>query len=169
MSRLAFFIITLLTLFSNCTEKPVTKNNSPSFKSFVISYSNGWAKGFSIFIDSSKIYFSPQQRDTTYYGILPDSIFKMVDTISLKIQSNKNIKSKVKSCVDCSVLAMMIITKNDTIRIKPNEDFDKLFYPLINNLQKFIDSSKHQYIHAFIRLETESIVSPPPPKFITPD
>ena len=167
MPRLAFFIITLSTFFSNCTEEAVTKNTTPNFTSFEISYSNGWTKGFSIFIDSNKIFFSPHQWDTVYYGTLPDTISNMIDTAFLKILNDKSIKSKNEKCADCSILAIKIIANNDTLRIIQTNDLEKFFYPLINNLQKFIDSSKHQYIHAFIRLETESIVSPPPPKLVS--
>jgi hypothetical protein len=41
---------------------------------------------------------------------------------------------------------------------------DNIFYPLIRALQNFIDSSKHQTIHAVVWLDTKSILIPPPPK-----
>ena len=164
MIRLRLLIIFLTIAFYSCSDKTPTTNRTSTFKSFEISYTNGWTKGFSLFVDTSKIYFSPQRWDTTYYGILPDTIFKMLDTTFLKIQADKNIKSKDEGCVDCSVLAIKIVANGDTTRIQQTGNLDNLFYPLIKTLQHFIDSNKHQKIKAVVWLDTKSIVTPPPPK-----
>jgi hypothetical protein len=163
MTRIVCTIF-LATLIYGCSDKTAIVKNSPTFKSFEISYTNGWTRGFSFIVDTNKIYFSPQRWDITYYGILPDTIFKMLDTTFFKIRSDQNIKSKDEGCVDCSVLAIKIISNGDTTRINQVGDLDNIFYPLIKSLQKFIDSSKHQTIQAMVLLDTKSIVTPPPPK-----
>jgi hypothetical protein len=164
MIRLAFFFILLTIAFYSCSDKSPATKHTPTFKSFEISYTNGWTRGFSFIVDTNKIFFSPQRFDTTYYGILPDSICDMLDTTLLKIRSNQNIKSKDEGCVDCSVLGIKIISSGDTTRINQTGDLDNIFYPIIKSLQRFIDNNKHQTIQAVIRLDTKSVVTPPPPK-----
>jgi hypothetical protein len=164
MTRLAFFTIFLTIPFYGCSDKPLTAKHNPTFKSFEVSYTNGWTRGFSFIVDTNKIFFSPQRLDTIYYGILPDTICKMLDTTFLKIHNNQNIKSKDEGCMDCSVLSIKIISNGDTTRINQIGDLDNIFYPLIKSLQTFIDSNKHQTIQAVIQLETRLVVAPPPPK-----
>jgi hypothetical protein len=163
MVRHVFACILLTLLIHSCSGPPII-NNSPAFKSFEISYTDGWIKGFSFLADSNKIYFSPRRFDTTYYGILPDAIFKMLDTAFLRIRNNQAVKSKDEGCVDCSVLAIKIISSSDTIRINQTGYLDKIFNPLIKTLQKFIDSSKHQSIRSVLWLDTKSIVTSSPHK-----
>ncbi len=162
MARFAFFIVFFLTLICSCSDK-VPVANSPAFKSFEISYSNGWTKSFSFIVDSNKIYFSPQRGDTAYYGSLPDTVLKVFETTFLKI-SDQTIQSKDAGCVDCSVVAIKIVSNGDTTRIQQLGGLDHIFYPLIRTVQRFLDSSKHQTIQAVVRLETKSIVTPPPPR-----
>lgn len=162
--RRTLSIILFTIIIYSCSGKRAILKNSPTFRSFEISYTNGWTKGFSFIVDTNKIFFSPQKQDTTYYGILPDTIFKIFDTIFQEIRSDQSIKSKDEGCVDCSVLAVKIISNGDTTRIIQIGDLDNVFYPLIKSLQKFIDSSKHQTIPGVVWPDTKSIVAPPPPK-----
>ena len=164
MTRLTFFILLLTTVFCRCSEKKQIVSNSATFTSFEISYTNGWGKGFSFIFDSNKIFFSPQHWDTTYYGILPDTIFNLLDTTFLRIRNDDNIKSKDGGCVDCSVLAIKIISGGDTTRINQTGYLDNLFSPVIKSLQRFIDSSEHNKIQAIVLLDTKLIISPRPPK-----
>lgn len=164
MTRLAVISILLTVAFYSCSDKTLTVNQPSTFKSFEISYTDGWTKTFSFFVDANKIYFSPQRWDTTYYGILPDSLFKMLDTTFSNIRNDRTVKSKDGGCVDCSVLAVKIIADSDTIRINQTGDLDGIFYPMVKSLQKFIDSSNHQAIRAVVWMDTQSIVTPPPPK-----
>ncbi len=164
MKRLFFFLLIIIISFNNCTDKSTSVNSSIAFKSFEISYTNGWSSGFSILVDTNKIYFSPQLSDFSYYGILPDTIFDLLDTTFLKIRSDSNIKSKDSGCVDCPSLAIQIISNDDTLRIKQTGSFDKIFYPVIKSLRNFIESSKHQKIHGIFLLDTRSVITPQPPE-----
>jgi len=162
MTRIAFFIL-LTNITFGCSNSDLAEYKTTTFKSFEVSYTNGWTKGFSLFVDSNKIYLLPQRWDTTYFGILPDTIFRIIDTTFLKIQSDKQIKSKDGGCVDCPILALKIISKGDTIRINQIGKLDSIFYPLIKSLQTFVDKSRHQSIRSVVWLDTKFIVSPPPP------
>ncbi len=164
MTRLAFLIFLLTFLFCSCSDKPKIANGALLFKSFEISYSAGWTKGFSLFVDSNKIYFSPEEFDKIYYGILPDTIFKLLDVAFLKILNEKTIKSKDDGCQDCPTLAIQIISNNDTIKIHQTGAFSNILDSAINTLQKFIDGTKHASIPGFVWLGTKSIVRKLPPK-----
>jgi hypothetical protein len=167
MTPLAPLIFAMTILLWGCSGKNENANHPTSFKSFEISFTNGWAKGFSFFVDTNKIYFSPHGLDTANYGVLPDSIFKIIDSNCEKIQSDTTIKSKDAGCVDCSVAAIKIISKGDTTRINQTGDIDKEIVAIVKSLQKFIDSSRHETIGAVIILETRFVVSPPPAEIST--
>jgi hypothetical protein len=162
MTKIAFFIL-LITLTAGCLNKTSKKNKAVGFKSFEISYTDGWVKSFSLFADSNKIYFLQQKWDTAHFGILPDTICTLLNTAFLKIHADNQIKSRDGNCVDCQILALKITSQSGTTIINQSGDLDSMFRPLITSLQTFIDSAKHQSIRATVWLDTKFIVSPPPP------
>lgn len=155
-------ISTLAIVSNSCSHKASTIQRPNSFTSFEISFTNGWAKSFSILVDSNKIYHSPQSKDMTYYGIMPDSIFKLFDTTFHKIKNDHRIKSQNVNCFDCQILAIKIISKGDTIRINQKGQLDSFLNPLINSLIKFIDSHDHNMLQTTINMETKSAISSRP-------
>jgi hypothetical protein len=158
----------LAALAVGCASKRPTVPQRQVFNSFEISYHSGWAKGFSMIVDSNKIYLSPQRWDTAYYGILPDTLFNLLDTAYAKICIDRSIRYKDGSCIDCSAVAVKIVANGDTTRVNQSGDMDKLFYPLINELQRFIDSGKHERMRGVVICETRAIVVPPPPLIGSP-
>lgn len=154
----------LLLILSACNAPGKTRNTTPPrFQSFEISYTDGWTKTFSLLVDTNRIYLSPHKWDTAYYGILPDTIYKLFEATFLEIEGSKSVRSKNGGCVDCPLLAIKIIAHGDTLRIRQTGRLDSLFHPLISRLQTFLDSSKHQTTEAILLLETQSVVTPPPP------
>lgn len=120
MLRILLLIFCSTISFLSCKNK---RNNSipskqafKSFTRFEITYSNGWTPGFTTLIDSNKIYFSPTNIDSVHYGVLPDSIFQLVDSAALNIQNDTTIKSGELNCDDCSIVAIKVETETDTIR-----------------------------------------------------
>jgi hypothetical protein len=162
-TRLANTFRCLIFLLCNCSANIDKPKSPPNFKSFEISYTNGWTKGFSLLVDSNKIYFSQQKSDTIYFGILPDTIFKVIDGLVLIIVNDRTLKSKNRGCEDCSVVAIQALIKTDTIRINQSGDVDEVFWPVINIIQTFIDKGKHQKIRSLFFFETTSSVNPSPP------
>ncbi len=146
-----------------CEVKSDQPKPSNHFNSFEISYTDGWRKHFSFFLDSNKIYFSPGETNMTYYGILPDTIFKTIDSVVFKIRYDTTIKSKNNDCADCSVAAIKIIAKSDTIRISQAGDIDKIILTCIKFLEDLIDSNRAQNFKGLVVLQTRAIVRPPLP------
>lgn len=163
MMRFTLFVLFLIISVFSCINKPVAKNNTVSFSSVEINYTDGWTKKFSLIVDSNKIYFVPLKWDSAFYGILPDSIFNTIKETAQKIKDDKNVKSNAIECNDCAVISIKLINNRDTIRIKQSGNLNSHFIPLINTLQHFIDSSHHQTIQAFIQMDKKSSVIPPPP------
>jgi hypothetical protein len=161
---LAFVVLTFCVC--SCSDNYKKLVPSPKFKTFEISYTNGWTKGFSFIVDSNKIYFSPKKLDSMFYGILPDSIFNLIDNIFLKIKSDTTIKSKDQGCVDCSIISIQVVAKEDTICINQTGDLDKIFLSVIRSLQTFLDNGRLQPTRATIFLETQKSVSPTPTPMI---
>jgi hypothetical protein len=145
------------------------------FRSFEIGYTNGGRDNFSFWTDSNYIFFSPQKSDSIKYGILPDSILRIIDTALIKMISDPRIKSKDDGCQDCSIVALRAITGTDTISIRQVGNIDIRLGPVISTLQNFIDSNSHPTMHAIVFLETQKAVSYPVPplinktKFLRPD
>jgi hypothetical protein len=111
-TRLALF--TVFVLSCDIKRKP---NYPKNFISLEISYTDGWTKAISFLVDSNGVFFSPATSDSIKYGILPDSVFEVINTSLAKVINDSAVTSKDDGCVDCSVLAMKMITKIDTLNI----------------------------------------------------
>jgi hypothetical protein len=167
MTRKIILPVFLIVFLYSCTTRDHEYDYASRFKSFEISYTTGWNKGFSFLVDSNKIYFLKQRPDTLCYGILPDSIFRRIDSVFIKIRPDTFVKSKRIECIDCPVVAIQAVKNNDTIRMNQyGENINKIFYSLVDSLQFFLDHSKHQKIRTFLYFETENVTSPLPPKII---
>jgi hypothetical protein len=164
MPKLTFPFIFLTIVICSCSGNVPTQNHPPKFRTFEMSYTNGWAKDFSFFVDSNKIFFSPYNIDSTYYGVLPDSIFSLIDSFVFNLSDDTTMKSNDNTCFDCSVVAIQIVTKIDTTRINQTRNIDKAIWIIVNSLQSFIDNGKHNKINSLTFLETRNIIKPLPPK-----
>ena len=120
MKRFLILLFYSTIAFCSCKDKHdasnAQKHASQSFIRFEMTYSNGWTPGFTTLIDSNRIYFSPINSDSVHYGLLPDSIFQLVDSAALNIQSDTTIKSGQLNCDDCTIVAIKVETGKDTIR-----------------------------------------------------
>jgi len=162
MIKFAIGVVGLTLLISACSDKKKLGNTSTKFTTFEIGYTNGWTKGFSFWVDSNKIFLSPHKFDTIKYGLLPDSLMLLIDTTLLKILSDTSIKSKDDGCVDCSIFAMQTIIGKDTIIIHQIGNINKVFWPVIKTIERFVDSVNHATMRATLFLESQRIVLPPP-------
>jgi hypothetical protein len=162
MVRFILDIILLSTLMISCTERPKSKSVSKNFTTLEISFSDGWGNASSFLIDSNKMYFSPSTLDSVRYGILPDSVFNVINTSILKIVDDTTVNSKDDGCVDCSLLAMKAIIKGDTLKIYQVGVISNILSHISESLQTFIRKSDHSVIHSVLFLETQKAVSPPP-------
>ena len=148
---------------NSCTNKISNHpmSNKSNFQVFEISFTNGWTRGFSFLVDTCKIFIASTKADTVQFGLLPDSIFKLIDTTLLVLRNDTTIKSKVSNCSDCSAVSLKAIFTNDTIRIfQAGDDIDKIFMPVISILQAFIGNSHHTEIAA-LNWDTQSQILPP--------
>ena len=161
MTKFIAGLISLIPFISGCSNKKVIERNL-KFTTFEIGYTNGWTRGLCFWMDSNKIFFSPQRFDTIKYGLVPDSIIEIIDTVLLKIISDTTIKSKDNGCVDCSILAMQTVVGKDTFTIHQIGNIDKTFWPLLKTLPNFIDNDEHAKMCAELFLETQKIIFPPP-------
>lgn len=162
MRRYVFRIMYLTVLTYACSNQRERTKSPIKFTSFEISYTNGWTRGISLFVDSNKIFLSPQKSDIVKYGLLPDSMLRVIDTALFKIISDTLVKSIDNGCVDCSILAIKTIVGNDTISINQIGKIDAVFWPVIKTLVYFIDSTNHMTVNASLFLETQKGVFPPP-------
>ena len=158
-------IVALICCLLGCARHSEKHAAEKNFESFEMSYSNGWTINLSFLVDSNKIYFSPKESDTSVYGILPDSIFLLIDSVCSEMVHN-NIISKNSGCLDCPVMAVRVITKKDTIQAKQTGDIDHIFLALIKNMQDFLHSGKHSLINSNLLLQTQRSVSYPVPPIV---
>jgi hypothetical protein len=114
MKRFLFPILVSVIFGSSCLMKTDSTKPPASFKSFEISFTDGWKKSFPFLVDTNKIYFSRVRLDKTYYGILPDSIFGIIDSCFIRIHDDTAIKSNHVNADDVSVLSVKIVTNAET-------------------------------------------------------
>jgi len=163
--KLLLFTLSLAMVIAGCSDEFKNQWRPSEFTSFEISYTDGWTKRFSFFVDSNKIYFSPQQPDTVYYGLLPGELFKLIDTCISNMHADTAIHSKLDSCMDCSMVAVKLVSNGKTTRVNQTGNVDKLLLRVIDSLNKFVDENKHQKIHSVMFLETQEFINPLPPPF----
>lgn len=145
-------------MFISCRDRPNSqiheKKPQVSFKTFEISYSNGWTPGFTILIDSNKVYFSHYTLDSIFYGILPDSIFSLVDSSAIDIKKDTTIKSNKFDCDDCATIAIRIETLSDTIKIFRAGGIHPKLSKLVATLSEFNNAIVHNQIPSQITFKT---------------
>lgn len=163
MRSLSLLMLVFAPLICSCADQSKPTNQTSKFKSFEISYTDGWIKRFSFLVDSSKTYLVPTSWDSAFSGILPDTIFDLLDSTYRTILSDTSIKSIDSNCFDCSIIAVQIVTSNDTVWIYQEGVISKEFRPVIKSLQTFLDSGNHRQIKSDIILETRWVIMPPPP------
>lgn len=142
--------------------KPLLKK--VSFEYFEITYAGGLFGWLSLRVDSNKIYFSSNGHRSVKYGILPDSIFKSIDTTILLLQKDTMIKSINEACFDCDALAINVKVGHDTIQIVQYGQISDPLMKVAKQLNSFTDSSNHNYINAYLYLKTAEEELPLPPK-----
>jgi hypothetical protein len=89
------------------------------------------------------------------YGILPDTIFKIIDSTYVKVENDTTKESL--GCDDCVEVALKIIAKGDTTLKYKVLIHDTVFQPVIKTLQTFVDSGKHNTIKSVTAFETQNL------------
>jgi hypothetical protein len=150
-------------------QEKAIQGSHPRFSSFEISYTGGWDRGFSFLADSNKIFFSPSPNPADFlssfvkYGLMPDSICRLIDSTLLLIKNDTSGRSKIITCDDCSIVFIKTITAKDTIDFFQSGDINPGIMRMVSQLEYFIDSSKHTAVNALMLLETARELRPPPP------
>ncbi len=86
----------------SCSNETPKQKEIFNFTTYELSFSDGWSTRFSFSIDTSKVYLASYKFDTLKYGILPDSIFKIINKNAFQLFNDTTIKNKNKKCYDCS-------------------------------------------------------------------
>lgn len=163
MLKKSVLLLLLVLLLWGCFKKEnkvVQHFKQKHFTTFEISYMSGWIGQFSFLVDSDKIYISPASSGEIRYGILPDSIFNIIDSTFLMIMKDSSLRSNlIENCIDCSETAIKIVSKNDTIRIHQKGQNSAALGPLINTIELFLDSGRHRSINNYPQyLETSELL-----------
>lgn len=162
--RKFILLVFIVISFTNCNNE-IVNNDKTTFKkatftSFELSYTNGWEKRITFYVDSNKTYFTPlESYYNLKYGILPDSIFNVFDSIALKIK-NKKIGDIDKSFCDCPMLRIKLIYDNDTIKLKQLGNLDKSNHSLIDELFTFKSKCNGMILYSSAYFETKSLLYP---------
>ena len=165
--KLPFYYFFFITLLVSCNFKkeapPVSEKIK--FTSLTISYYSGFERHFNVIVDSNKIFFSPQELKIQY-GILPDSIFKLVDSSVAAILSDRVIISKKISCEDCPIIGITLIANSDTFRISQQEEqIEPVFRKMCTPLYFFLHRQYPQIPNIYSFRETIKMIRELPPPF----
>ncbi len=172
MSKLYSFGLILIATFLYSCKQENSSNTPPDkkgFSWFELSYKGGWMGELSFCVDSNRIFFFPsliKQTDgeTVKYGLLPDSIFKKVDTLTRQLKSIRSLNPDSNYCDDCAEVSIMAITRTDTTRVFMAGDINDRTGKLIEQLEAYKKSSTlHQLAVTYFYLATMKDVLPPIP------
>lgn len=169
---LNLFLSTIL--FCSCSDnKAIRKTPIYNFTTYELSFFDGWSKRFSFSIDTSKVYLTAYKGDTLRYGILPDSVFEIINKNAFLLFNDKPTTNKNKECNDCSEISILATFKNDTVRLLQKGDIsDRVFFPVVEAINNYLETSRSSWkLNPFPQLlfETiDSILPPVPPKVDPP-
>jgi hypothetical protein len=162
--RLPAVSMLLLILIACRMESPSdSKLSKPVVSYFELSYSNGWDERCSITVDSNHIFHAPGVFDTIYYGRLPDSLIRAIDTTLSAMLHHKSPRIEKASCIDCPVFAIKAVVGADTALFFQQGSITDTVYRLISQIQQLAEM-KHQYFNGYLPLETRNMIiaSPQP-------
>ena len=167
------FLLSTILICSCIDNKLKPKTDTYNFTTYELSFFDGWSTRLSISVDTSKVFLAAYKADTLRYGILPDSVFKILNMNALLLFNDKTITNKNKECWDCSEISILATFKNDTVRLLQKGDIsDRVFFPLIEVIQKYLETSRSSWkLHPFPQLFFETvkpILAPLPPQVEPP-
>lgn len=151
-------VIVLVFFFFSCQ-----KEEKASFKTFEISYTDGWLTEYSFLIDSTGKYYCKRLVDYPSTGKLSDSIFNKVNLFAKDILQNKYNDSIGNECFDCSIIGLKIKAKDRIIVLDKKYYTDKKLYEIVKPLEFFFNEGKHKEVDTIIYFETEKAIAPPMP------
>jgi hypothetical protein len=167
MNRLILLLMLLISINFGCIDNKKNVIYKPIFTSFEVSESPSWYRRFSFLVDSNKIFFANKVWDTCYYGLMPDSVLKKIDSFAMKLKSGNIFKTIDERCDDCTDVAFKTVIGKDTFQIHQFGKIDEEIYLFINFLREFIKNNKHRELRCLLFLETSNINTILPPPIIT--
>lgn len=158
----------------SCSNETPKQKEIFNFTTYELSFSDGWSTRFSFSIDTSKVYLASYKFDTLKYGILPDSIFKIINKNAFQLFNDTTIKNKNKKCYDCSEISVLAILKGDTVGVVQKGDVsDTVFFPVVYSIYNYLETSKsswkwYPFPHSQLLFETSKSIMPPLPPPVQP-
>lgn len=141
-AKLFIFVLSTIYLLSCKGKSTLKQAKTFNFTTYEISYFDGWSR-FSFAVDTSKVYLAAFKADTLEYGILPDSIFEIVNKNAFLIFKDKSITSKSVECWDCPEISILATFLSDTVKIvQKGSVSDKVFFPVLIAIHKFNEKSR---------------------------
>jgi hypothetical protein len=142
-----FIVILLAAYFSSCSEnKPKKVDKDLYFTSYEVSYHGELGTRFSFSVDTSKVFLAVTRADTLRYGILPDSVFEIINNNAFRLFNDKSIKNEDNGCDDCPEVSILVTFKNDTVRLVQQRIVsDSILYPVIRAIDKFLRTGKSSW------------------------
>ncbi len=147
-------LITLCCFLFSCTPKAKVKEVfKPGFTNFEVTFGGFDMEGgmgqYSFALDSNKSFFVMSDKGRRVnYGILPDSVFKRIDSLIVKMISKKDTmidESNFSHCGLTRYYAVVIKFKNDSLKITHWDLYrEPLIYPLDRIIQKYTSSLPQQ-------------------------
>ena len=129
-----------MAFFSGCNyKKEISKTRESNFTSIEFTYRNQLDTFFDFRVDSNRIFFYPKTWDTVYYGIIPDTLFSLIDSSVSYILKSMPFEKREATLKDTSLFGIILIANNDTIQLlQVNKEINKVFLKMIPPLESFV-------------------------------
>ena len=174
MTNKLLSLLLLTVLVISCSNKPPKQKQIFNFTTYELSFFDGWSTRFSFSIDTSKVYLASYKFDTLKYGILPDSLFQIINKNAFLLFNDTTIRNKNKRCYDCSEISVLITLKGDTIGVVQKGDVsDTVFFPVVYAIYNYLETSRsswklYPFSHSQLLFETSKSILPPLPPSVLP-
>ena len=173
MTNRIFFLL-LLTVFAiSCSDRPSKPKETFNFTTYELSFFDGWSRRFSISIDTSKVYLATYKADTLKYGILPDSVFDIINKNALLLFNDSTIRNKNRECFDCSEISILATLKGDSVRLLQKGDVSERFFFIVEVINNYLETSRsswklYPFPYSQLLFETSKSILPPLPPPVQP-
>src|SRR5690242_14830862 len=174
MTNKLLFLLLLTVPAISCSNKSPKPDETFNFTTYEVSFSDGWSTRFSFSIDTSKVYLASYKFDTLRYGILPDSVFKIINKNAFLLFNDTTITNKNKECYDCSKISVLATLKGDSVSVvQKGYVSDTIFFPVVYAIYNYLEMSRsswkwYPFPHSPLLFETSKSIMPPLPPPVQP-
>jgi hypothetical protein len=138
----SIILFCLILLCYACNSKRLKGITNQRFQNFEINYSNGWARAFTVYTDSDKIFIVPFSKLNRLSAKpkfqLSDSIRPMFDSLFVQMKKDTALHDIYNGTMDVRWVLVKAYSEKDTLEIYQGYKIAALFQPIIDTMSSLL-------------------------------